>query len=139
MKKKSFSYDACVIAPADEKGAYVDLLIDRLDGLGIRYNYALENRVMPADLSATIERALKETEFVLVMVPSKPAKVAAELLPLYVKYPTRILAIFKDASFIRKADASKHNINYMLQKRDSVDRVALHFAGMFIGLHIVKE
>lgn len=29
MKKKTFDYDACVIATSDEKGSYVDLLVDR--------------------------------------------------------------------------------------------------------------
>lgn len=133
-------FDAFVAFSKNNGGGFVNLLLDRVDGLGIKVWNGAENVEEDNLFICAVKRGLLNCRFGIVVLSSSLLKDEArrkEIAKLVSQRTKdglqRVLPVFLDNAMPFDIVYGFSNFQFMMHPRDSADRVILQFATLLIA------
>ena len=137
MKEKKF--DVFVVYSRKDGGRFVNLLIDRMDGLGVKVWSGGESIETDNVFINTVKKGLSNCRFGIVVLSSSVLKDEVrrrEIVRLVSKRTKdgvqRLLPVFVDGATPFDIVGGFSNFQFMMHPRDSADRVMLQLATLLI-------
>lgn len=138
MKKTKF--DVFVAFPRRDGGGFVDILLERVDGLGVKVWNACENVEEDNLFIDAVKKGLSNCRLGIIVLSSSllkddaRRKEIAKLVSKRTKFGVqRVLPVFIDKATPFDIAGVFSNYQFMMHPRDSADRVILQFATLLIA------
>ena len=137
---KNTKFDVFVAFSKKDGGGFVNLLLDRVDGLGIKVWNGAENVEEDNLFICAVKKGLLNCRLGIIVLSSSLLKDEArrkEIAKLVFKRTKdgvqRILPVFIDGAAPFDIADGFSNFQFMMHPRDSADRVILQFATLLIA------